>query len=373
MPSYGRRQFLALGASGLVSACSLPRGAAGEREILSSAEADTISGYAIYPVTRAFLPELETWPVTGSGPRGGWIAHRPGSRSQIIAPGDFVDVVIWDSEVNSLLTAPGSKAVTLPKMRVAPDGTIFMPYLDSIRVAGMTPQAARARIQSEMEAIIPSAQVQLELHSGRQNSVDLVGGVTRPGTYPMVDRDLTVLSLISLGGGVLSTLQNPVVRLMRDGKLYVTTLSRLYDDPGLDSTLRGGDKVIIEEDPRSFIAIGATGREQLVQFSKERLSALDAIALIGGISDTRADPKGILILREYPERAAGAETPGPREARVIFVIDLTTADGLFSAKRFRINPDDVVYASESPLTAFRTITSVIGSLLGITRQANNAF
>jgi polysaccharide export outer membrane protein len=369
MPSYGRRRFLALGASGLVSACSLPRGAARESEILSSAEADMISGYAIYPVTRAFLPQVEAWPVTGSGPRGGWIAHSPGSGSQVIAPGDFVDVVIWDSEDNSLLTAPGSKVVTLPKMRVAPNGTIFMPYLDSIRVAGMTPQAARARIQSELEAIIPSAQVQLALHSGRRNSVDLVGGVTRPGTYPMVDRDLTVLSLISLGGGVLTPLENPVVRLMRDGKLYVTTLARLYGDPALDTTLRGGDKVIIEEDPRSFIAIGATGREQMVQFTKEKISALDAIALIGGISDHRADPEGILILREYPESATGA--PGPREPHVIFVIDLTTADGLFAAKRFQINPDDVVYASESPLTAFHTISGVIGSLLGITRQANN--
>ncbi|WP_212522947.1 polysaccharide biosynthesis/export family protein [Actibacterium sp. MT2.3-13A] len=373
MPAFGRRQFLALGASGLVSACSLPRGAARESEILSSAEADTLAGYAIYPVTRAFLPQVETWPVTGSGPRGSWIAHQRGSSSQIIAPGDIVDVVIWDSEENSLLTSPGSKVVTLPQMRVAPNGTIFMPYLDSIHVGGMTPQAARAKIQSEMAAIIPSAQIQLSMQSGRKNSVDLVGGVGSPGTYPMVDRDLTVLSLISLGGGVLTTLENPVVRLVRNGQLYVTTVARLYADPSLDTTLAGGDKVIVEEDPRSFIAIGAAGREQLVQFPKDTLSALDAIALIGGISDTRADPQGILILREYPESATRAGVQGPRETRAIFVIDLTTADGLFSAKRFQINPDDVVYASESPLTTVQTITQTVGSLFGIARQVDRAF
>lgn len=362
---------MALGAGTLVSACSLPRGAARESEILTSAETDEISGYAIYPVTRAFLPQVEKWPVTGTGPRGGWIAHRAGPSSQMIAPGDIVELVIWDSEENSLLTAPGNKVVELKAMRVAPNGTIFMPYLDRIRISGMTPETARSKIQTEMEVIIPSAQVQLAVRGGKGNSVSLVGGVGSPGTYPLHDRSTTVLNLIADGGGASTGLENPVVRLMRGGKLYVTTLARLYESPQLDTTLVGGDKVIIEEDPRTFVAIGAAGREQLVQFNKDSVSALDAIALIGGISDTRADPKGILILREYPESATRAGVNGPREARTIFVIDMTTADGLFSAKNFQIHPDDVVYASESPLTTFRTISEVIGSLFGISRQASN--
>jgi polysaccharide biosynthesis/export protein len=371
MSDIGRRHFLAIGAGALVAGCDVPRGAARENEILKSAEKDTLSGYAIYPVSRAFLPQAALWPVTGSGPRGDWIARQKGAQHQIIAPGDKVNLVIWDSEDNSLLTAPEQKAVRMEGMTVAPDGTIFVPYVEAIRISGMTPEAARSQVQEKMEAIIPSAQVQLSLDTGRQNSVDLVGGVASPGSYPLVDRDMTVLNLIAMGGGVASGLQNPLIRLIRNGTLYVTTVSRLYADPALDTTLRGGDKVIVEEDPRRFLALGAAGREQLVPFPKDDVTALDAMALIGGVSDARADPKGVLILREYPPSATRAGVQGPRETRVIFTIDLTTADGLFSAGKFGVNPDDLVYVSESPLNTIDTISRILGNILGAGARVNN--
>lgn len=371
MTVIARRKFLAIGACGVLSACSLPRGAAQEGEILKSAQKDALDSFAIYQVTRDFLPKVSTWPATGKAPLGGWIEHRRGSSGQIIAPGDYLDITVWDSDENSLLASPASKMARLENMRVAPNGTIFMPYLDAIEVSGMTPQAARAKLQDRMVEIAPSAQVQLNLRGGPRNSVDLVGGVAQPGSYPLPSRDMTVLSLISAGGGVSATLENPIVRLIRGGKLHVTNLGRLYENPRYDTTLVGGDKVIIEEDPRSFVALGATGTEQLVQFAKADMTALDAIASMGGISDNRADPKGILVLREYPQAAVGAGKNGPDKPQTIFVLDLTTADGLFGAKNFTINPDDVVYASESPLTNFQSIAGAVGSVFGIARTASS--
>ena len=54
---------------------------------------------------------------------------------------------------------------------------------------------------------------------------------------------------------------------------------------------------------------------------------------------------------------------------MIFAMDLTSADGLFSAKNFEINPGDVVLATESPVVNVRTIFSLVGSLLGISTNA----
>lgn len=371
MPDHHRRQVLALGAASLLSACSLPRGAARESEIVASTQDDVLSGYAIYEVTRPFLPQVAEWPVTGKRPVGGWIPRHRGPSGQVIAAGDQVNLVVWDSDENSLLTAPEQKVVQMNGMTVSPNGALFVPYIDEVYVAGMTPSAARARIQSQLEAIIPSAQVQLALASGPRSSVALVGGVGRPGSYPLIDRDMTVLSLISQGGGVIPSLRNPLIRLIRGGELYVTSISRLYDNPGLDTTLRAGDKIIVEEDPRYFLTLGAGGTEQLISFPKDDVSALDAMALIGGVSDSRADPKGILILREYPASAIRAGVRGPRERRVIFTIDLTTADGLFSAGNFAINPGDLVYVSESPLTTVDTISRIVGNFLSLGSRASN--
>lgn len=371
MTVFGRRGVLAMGAGFLATGCSLPRGAAQQQQILSSITEDVAGDYAIYPVTRDLLPRLDHWPMTGSGPRGGWISAGAARGDRRIAAGDRLDLVVWDNAETSLLTSGGQKAVPLNGVSVSQDGRIFVPYLDRVEVAGLTTEEARLRIQERLTTIAPSAQVQLSLAAGRGNSVDLVGGVSRPGTYDLTDGGLTVLALIAQGGGPLAGMARPLVRLTRDGQSYVTSLSRLYAEPGLDTGLRGGDKVMLEPDPRSFVALGAAGREQLVPFPADRPDALQALAGMGGVNDQRADPQAVLVLRDYPARAVGDGRTGPEAQRVIFVIDLTTADGLFSARRFIVHPDDVFYVSESPVTSLATITQIVGQVFGAGNQARN--
>lgn len=352
-----------------LSACSLPRGAAVEREILSGAD-EPEADFALYPVTRAFLPTLAEWPAIHDSTNLNWITASAGSNSTVIAPGDVVQVTIWDSNNNSLLTTPGQRVVDLEEMRVSAGGAIFMPYVGDTRIAGLSPQAARARLQSEVEAIVPSAQVQFSVTPGRQNSVDLVGGVIRPGAYPMPDRNYSVLSLIAEGGGVRPAIDNPQIRLMRQGQLYGTSIDRLYAEPALDTRLMGGDRVIVEEDDRYFLSLGAASRQSQHPFPQDRVSALDALAIIGGVNSTRADPEGILILREYPASALHAGQRGPRQQQVVFTLDLTTADGLFSARHFRIQSGDLVLATESPVRSVQTVFSLVGSVFGLARSAS---
>lgn len=346
-----------------LAACSLPRSAGVEREIVSGA-GEAEADFALYPVTRAFLPTLAEWPIQGEADLN-WITASAGSGSSIIAPGDIVLITVWDSNENSLLTAPGQRVTGLEEMRVSANGTIFMPYIGDTRIAGLSPQAARARLQSELEAIVPSAQVQLSATPGRRNSVDLVGGVAAPATYPMPDRSYSVLSLIAAGGGVSTDLGNPQIRLIRGGQIYGTSINRLYSEPALDTRLRGGDRVIVQEDERYFLSLGAAGSQSQHPFPQDVVSALDAIAIIGGVNATRADPEGILILREYPASALRAGVRGPRQERVVFSLDLTTSDGLFSARHFRVQSGDLVLATESPVRSIQTVFSLFGSVFGL--------
>ncbi len=353
----------------LVAGCStLPRGAAVSGEILRAAE-NGEAGFTVYPVTREVLPLVAAWPLAGERPEGSWLPRQRGPASSVLRAGDRVDVAIWDTGENSLLTAPGQKVTQMPGMQVGAAGTIFIPYLGDVHVANLTPEAARAEIQDQIASVLPSAQVQLSLaQAGRGNSVDLVGGVARPGVFPLPDRDFTVLGLIGAGGGVTPNARNPRVRLVRDGRDYTVSLDRLYAEPGLDTTLRGGDKVIVVEDARYFLALGASGREQVIQFDRDTVSALDAMSMMGGVDERRGNPQGILILREYPQAAVSEGPDGPDKARVVFTLDLTTADGLFSARNFLVRPGDLVLATESPVAATETILSLFGRGLVVARQ-----
>ncbi|UWQ81862.1 polysaccharide export protein (plasmid) [Leisingera sp. S132] len=359
----------ALGIALLPAACSrLPGGAPASEEILKeSGEAD--ANFALYKVNRALLPTVAAWPPTGKQERLGWLHARQGARTQIIQPGDLLSLSIWDSNDNSLLTSLDQKMVQLQDMKVAANGTIFMPYVGDVNVNGLTPDLARRKLQEALEPVVPSAQVQLAMAAGRGNSVDLVSGVAQPGTYPMPDRNYTVMGLISAGGGISAGLNNPQIRLVRGQSIYGTSVDSLLNDPHLDTLLRGGDRVFVEEDERYFLSFGATGKEDLHIFSKDQMSAMDAMSVAGGFQDGKADPKGLLVLREYPASAVAPGVRGPRQQRVVFSLDLTSADGLFSARQFQINPGDLVMATESPVNDVLTISNIFGNFFGVFSRA----
>ena len=197
-----------------------------------------------------------------------------------------------------------------------------------------------------------------------------MGGVSSPGSYPLNDPDghVTVLGLISQGGGVSDGMDNPQVSLTRGSKVYQIALKQIYEDPELDTVVQGRDKVIVASDDRYFRSLGASSTEAIIPFNRETISALDAMSMIGGLQDSRADPKGILILREYPPSAV--KSGGPNHQRVIFTVDLTQTDGLFSAGKFMIHPEDTVMVTESPVVLAET---VIGLFTSTVRGANTAF
>lgn len=350
-----------------LSGCAiLPRGAAVEREIVAAAD-DAQADFAVHAVTRDFLDQIDHWPRP-AGDRLGWIPTSGGARTQVIAPGDTLELTVWDSSDSSLLSAPGQRSVQIQALEVAPDGTIFLPYVGDTRVAGMTLQAARQTLHEAVDRIVPSSQVQLAMTEGRTNSVDLIGGVAAPGSYPMPDRNFTLLNLIALGGGVQGNLINPQIRLIRAGDIYGTSVARLYADPRLDTLLRGGDQVIVEEDRRYFLSLGAAGQQSQHPFPQDDVSALDAISIIGGVESRRGNPGGVLILREYPQSALRHDGSGPAQARVVFTLDLTSADGLFSARNFHVAQGDLVLVTESPITSAQTIFGLVGSVFGLANQ-----
>ena len=349
------------------AACTLPRGAALQSEITRNATAENPT-FKVIEVTRDAVHDIKDWPATGWQGHYHWFAAERAPASRLIRTGDMIGLRIWDNQDNSLLTSDLERTVAMNGLEVSPSGTIFVPYIDEVQVRGMTPEAARVLVQERMEVVAPSVQVQLTAEPGLQNSVDLVSGVPSPGTYPLPSRDYTILSLLARGGGVANTLRNPIVRLIRDGQTYGIRAKDLFSDASRNVTVRGGDKVIVEEDDRFFVGLGATGREELIYFDREDVTALESMSMLGGLSDGRANPQGVLVLREYPASALRVDGSGPSMRQVVFTFDLTSADGLFAARQFRIYPEDTVMATESPVTSTFTILGLFGTALGIGNQ-----
>ncbi len=353
-----------------VSACTLPRGAAVQSEIIRNQNNEE-AVFSVVPIGQDNVAQLAKWPATGWAGHYHWFSRDPGPKSNIIRAGDTIDLVVWDNQENSLLTSDVQQNVELPGITVSPDGMIFVPYIDQVNVAGSTPDTARRQIEDKLRVVIPDPQVQLTVVSGPDNSVDAVRGFNAPGNYPLPNRNYSILSLISAAGGISGDLENPLVRVIRDGKSYEIRVDDLLQRPSANVILRGGDQIIVEEDERYFVALGATGSESIVPFTKERINAIEALALVDGIDAGRANPRGVLILRDYASKDLRTDGSGPEKTQVVFAVDLTSADSLFAARKFNVNPGDLVMATESSVTSIRTVFGLIGSIVGVGNALDN--
>ena len=140
--------------------------------------------------------------------------------------------------------------------------------------------------------------------------------------------------------------------------------------------MRGGDRIIVEQDTRSFTALGATGAQDQVTFESRTLSAIEAIAQVGGLQSTLADPTGVFVFRNEPEEIA-RQLLGRNDIvgtqRMIYVLDLTRPNGMFMARDFAIRDEDTVYVTEAPYTQFnKAIAAATGSLNAATSVTSAA-
>jgi polysaccharide export outer membrane protein len=361
--------FFAVGVAALTG-CALPRGAAVQSEILKEQRSENPS-FQLVEVTRELTPLLAKWPQSGGYAKFRWFGADHGPDSSAIQTGDTVNIVVWDSEENSLLTGLDGTAAEIPPQTVSASGRIFLPYVGEVSVRGLTPSSARGRLQSRFEQIQPSAQVQLSVTPGRNNSVDVVGGVAAPGRYPLESRNTKILGVIAQSGGVSSALRNPIIRLQRGGRTYQTRVSSVLENANRNVRVVGGDQIVVVEDERSFTSLGATGAQKVIYFEKERMTVMEALSSTSGLNAGTANPEGVLILRDYQPSNLKPGLAGPNKQQVVFSFDLTSADGLFSARQFYIQPDDTLYATESPINSARTVIGLFGTIIGVTGSVNN--
>lgn len=353
----------------LLSGCTVPRGAPTRSEVIRGSNAED-AGFVLEVVTRDRLPLYPGWGEAVAHKRTSWPQGGATPTDQRIAPGDTLALRVWDAEETSLLSGGGAPFADVGNVVVTSAGTVNLPYISSVQVGGLTPEGARSRLQDRLATISPSAQVQLEMTAGRRNSVEMVGGVNTPGTYPLGERNLPLSSMIAAAGGAQSSLPNPQVQITRGSNVYRRSLDFVLSNPANDPPLQGGDRILITSDRRSFKALGAAGREEVVPFDAEKVSALRAISMMGGMNDARADPRGILVLRSYPDTGR-MQAYGSTVNRVVFSFDLTSADGMFNADEFALQDGDIVMATQAVATTTQRVLGLMGSFFSFGRAATS--
>jgi polysaccharide biosynthesis/export protein len=352
------RPIALIAALAVVSSCGLPQVGPNKRQIYAGSvqkEGDAFVVAVNDRVTRA----TAVVPALGFSSE---LINAAQLGSDTIRPGDILGITIYENVDDPLLGIEGTPATLLEEVQVDGAGFIFIPYAGRIRAAGNTPDAIRRIVTEKLGEQTPDPQVEVRRAAGDGSTVSLIGSVGAQGVYPIERPTRTLATMLARAGGVTIEPEIAQVTVTRGNTSDKIWFQDLYRNPRLDIALRAGDQILVEEDTRSFTALGATGGQAQVPFESQNLSLLEGIAQVGGLNAGTADPTGVFIFRNEPQEIA-AQVLGRNDLqgtqRMVYVIDLTRPNGMFMARDFVIRDRDTLYVTEAPFTQWSKVISAI--------------
>ncbi|WP_424931406.1 polysaccharide biosynthesis/export family protein [Amaricoccus macauensis] len=354
----------ALLVSTMIAGCTLPRSGPTAREISSGGDDPAYQLHIVDVTPDIAAVTTYTEPLgfgsefTSLGPIG----------ADAIRSGDTLALSVWENVDAGLLVSTGQNVTSIEQLKVDQNGNIFVPYVGPVQAAGKTPSELRQTITEALTQQTPDPQVEVRRIEGNGATVSVLGAVENSGVYPIEVPTRRLSSMLAMSGGVNIEPDIAQVKIERQGRVGRAWLQDVYDNPSYDIALRGGDKIIVEADRRTFTALGASERQSRVNFTKRDMSAIEALASAGGLDGDAADPTGIFIFRsERPDIASGvlggAAVAGPQ--RIAYVINLTKPEGMFAAREFIIRDDDTVYITEAPFSSWRQVIGLTATTVAL--------
>jgi len=292
-----------------------------------------------------------------------------------IGHGDTLEVSIWEAPPATLFGAgvtdprlPSSvRTTTLPEQMVDRDGYINVPFAGRVLAAGQTPQAVETEIVRRLRGKANQPEVIVRTLRNASATVTVVGEVTNSVRMPLTASTERVLDAIAAAGGVRQPVGKVMLQVTRGDAFHALPLDQVIRDPRQNVPLRPGDVVSALFQPLSFTALGATGRNEEINFEGQGISLAQALARAGGLLDARSNPQGVFVFRlERPDALDWAQSPVATTPEglvpVVYRIDLRNPNSFFVMQSFPISNKDVLYVSNAPTVELQKFLNLVFSV-----------
>lgn len=329
---------------------------------------DVTAGPHVY-TARALPPELHATPIENAQVLDLTRLAGAPTPSQRIAVGDILAVSVsggFDSQTSPIF------------VRVADDGSVELPLMPPVRIAGLETLEAEGRVAQAVRRaeIYTNPRVNITFRQRKTNRVTIVGAVNAAGKYDLNRDSSYLLDAIVAAGDLAENAGmeveirrphiernfvartpngNPVQPVGAQMQTRMTTRTQTLDlaeavnQPNGGPYLEDGAVVMIEKrEPPPLHVMGLVRKPAQYTFPVDHdVRLLGAIAMAGGESNIFADKVVVIRGRE------GLETPVVIKA------------SLYRAKRdpaenIRLEPGDVVAIERTPLTIAMDMIGRVG-------------
>lgn len=294
-----------------------------------------------------------------------------------IGAGDALQINLWESPPAALFGgsaaevqgAPSTaKAVTLPEQIVDREGYITVPFAGRIKVAALSPRAVEQEIVQRLDGKANQPQAMVRVLRNASSNVTVVGEVATSLRMPLTDSGERVLDALAAAGGVRQPVNKMTLQITRGNQYVAMPLDLVIRDPKQNVPLQAGDVVTAIFQPLSFTALGATGKNDEINFEAQGISVAQALARSGGLLDSRSDPQGVFIFRMEPKTALAwptqpVQTTTEGLVPVVLRIDLRNPKSFFLMQSLALNNHDILYVSNSPSAELQKFLNLIFSVV----------
>jgi polysaccharide export outer membrane protein len=240
-----------------------------------------------------------------------------------LGTGDFVKVTVYgDAEL-------------MREVRIADNGVLSFPLIGEVRVGGLTTVEAEKVIAEQLKrgGYIANPQVSVVVIQFLSKTVSILGGVLKPGRYP-VTRPSDVKDMIAEAGGVTAE-GSEIVTLVKGDKRSELDLHDIINQQANkdEFVVTGGETIYVGT--RDVAVVGQLLRPAKYSIQGGMRKISDFISLAGGPTELAGE------VMFYTTSVSG--TPVTEQ---INIDDLFRAPA--SEKNKQVYPGDVLYVPKAP-------------------------
>jgi polysaccharide biosynthesis/export protein VpsN len=136
--------------------------------------------------------------------------------------------------------------------QIAGDGTVDLPYIHRVHVAGLEPQEVARLVRQKLieQKILTDPSVIVSAKEYNSKRITVLGQVQKPGSFPLTP-GMTLIQAISLAGGLTSIANKDRVNLTRKlrdhTKTVVLSVDAITEGRAPDLLLQAGDQIYVHE------------------------------------------------------------------------------------------------------------------------------
>lgn len=293
--------------------------------------------------------------------------YTPGPPTERVGPGDVLTISVFETGValfgrpasgsaeNSAGFDPSARSERFPPMRVSDEGTILIPFVGEIKVAGRTTGEIEVQIRQALRGKSQNPQVLVSIAEGLTNSVIIGGDIARPGRLVLPTNRETLSEVIALSGGNKGEIKDLRVRLARDNTVQEWRLSDILENPGYDVRIYPADRITLIRAPRSFTVLGAPGQTSQFAFPAAKTSLIEAIAIAGGANPNSGNARAVFVFR-VDRDVDGNDVP------IVYHFNMMQASSFILAQKFEMKDKDVVYVGNALANQPSKLVQVLSQL-----------